>query len=267
MRITDTQIAQLREQGFLIVHNFLSPAETDAARTAFYRDFSPPLQQWLDAGKPKAHGSWLFPFIDNALNFTGTHPDVIDAAERIIGTRDIRMGEFHLGIKYSTESYWGGIHIDYGNNTLGPEPAEGDLSHLAVFFCYDDVKEGQAPIMMVPKGRPDSEAVPMICRAGSICFYGMGTRHTASKWTGEPGQRPTSWVSFVRADRPWDAARTFTYKSGADFENMKRWMAAASPRQRELIGFPPPGDPLWTDAFIDGMVRRYGIDPTPYRKR
>jgi hypothetical protein len=42
-------------------------------------------------------------------------------------------------------------------------------------------------------------------------------------------------------------------------------MTEATPRQRELLGFPPPGDPLWTERFIAGMATRYaGFDPEPY---
>ena len=46
---------------------------------------------------------------------------------------------------------------------------------------------------------------------------------------------------------------------------MRRFMADASPRQRELLGFPPPGDPLWSERFSAAMATRYpGFDPTPY---
>ncbi len=30
---------------------------------------------------------------------------------------------------------------------------------------------------------------------------------------------------------------------------MTRFLVEASPRQRKLLGFPPPGDPLWTPGF------------------
>ena len=46
---------------------------------------------------------------------------------------------------------------------------------------------------------------------------------------------------------------------------MHRFMAEATPRQRELLGFPPPGDSLWTEEFIAGMATRYpGFDAEPY---
>ena len=46
---------------------------------------------------------------------------------------------------------------------------------------------------------------------------------------------------------------------------MRRCIAEATPRQRELLGFPPPGDPLWRERFTAAMATRYpGFDPSPY---
>jgi hypothetical protein len=54
--------------------------------------------------------------------------------------------------------------------------------------------------------------------------------------------------------------------NGATWGLANRFMAEATPRQRELVGFPPPGDPLWT-PFIEGMAARYpGFDPEPYHQ-
>jgi hypothetical protein len=137
--------------------------------------------------------------------------------------------------------------------------------HLACFYCFDDVTIDTAPIRMVPNGHPDEEFVAMVVPGGSVCLYSVFTRHAASDFTGDRGHRPAMWVGFNRKDRPWDGARTFTYKSAAIGKAMNRFMAEASPRQRELLGFPPPGDVLWTEQYIGGMATRYkGFDPAPY---
>ncbi len=105
----------------------------------------------------------------------------------------------------------------------------------------------------------------LIVPGGSVCLYSVFTRHAASDFTAPAGHRPVMWVGFTRKDRPWDGGRTFTYKSGAQDAAMNRFMAEATPRQRELLGFPPPGDPLWTEGFIAGMATRYpGFDAEPY---
>src|SRR5690606_38928916 len=115
------------------------------------------------------------------------------------------------------------------------------------------------------KGKSEKEAVSMIAPGGSICIYTPYTPHAASPFEKE-GHRFVAWVGYSRKDRLWDGARSFTYKLGAAYEAVKHFIAEASPRQLELIGFPPPGDPLWTDKFLDAMAERYpGFNAEPYR--
>ena len=276
MHITDDQIATFKNQGFLIIENFLSRQEQKAALDGFFKVFAPPYDRYIALGRQNdTPGQKEFPWNHSGLNHAAAHPDLIDVAQRILKTREIRLGEGHLGMKYAGEEYWTAFHIDYGNNTLGPIISPDDFMHLAGFYCFDDVTADTAPIQMVPNGKPDDEAVPMIVPGGSICLYSPFTRHTASPFLGKTGHRPVMWVGFNRKDRPWDGARSFTYKSGANYKNkngiqgfeegINRFITESSPRQLELLGFPPPGDPLWTKTFIDGMADRYaGFNTAPY---
>jgi hypothetical protein len=247
MRISDQQIAQFKKDGFLIVENFLAPEERDAALKGFFEWFSPPYEEWLALGKQNNRPQQkLFPWDNSGLNLAMTHPNLIDAVERIIGSREIRLSEAHLGAKYFEMDKSPGtpvdhFHLDYGNNTLGPELEEDDFQHIFAFYYFDEVKEGMGPIQMVPNGKTKSEAVRMIVPGGSICLYTPFTLHAASAFK-VPGHRAVAWVGFSRKDRLWDGARSFTYKSGANFQAMNRFIAEASPRQLEMIGFPPPGD-------------------------
>ena len=268
MHITDEQLATYKKQGFLIVENFLSKAEQEAALDGIFSHFAPPYERWAANNQENdTANQGLFPWDHSGLNHVTTHPDLVNAAERILGTREIRLGEGHLGMKYAGQEHNTNFHIDYGNNTLGPLIDPDDFMHLACFYCFDDVQEGMAPICMIPNGCAENEAVPMIVPGGSVCLYSIFTRHTASPFTASHGHRPTMWVGFSRKDRPWDGGRTFRYKTGATTLAMTRFMAEASPRQRELLGFPPPGDSLWSEHFIQGMADRYsGFDPVPYRQ-
>lgn len=266
MHITDEQIATYKQQGFLIIENFLTEEERQAALDGFYTLYAPPYDEYVSNGrKNETPQQREFPWDHSGLNHVTTHPDLIDAAERVLQTREIRLSEGHLGMKYAGEESKSRFHIDYGNNTLGPIIEPDDFMNLVFFYCFDDVKEGMAPIQMVPNGRPDEEAVPMIVPGGSVCMYSVFTRHSASPFAAPHGHRPVMWVGFTRKDRPWDGARSFTYKSRKDWEAVQRFMNEASSRQLELLGFPPPGDPLWTDRFIEAMATRYpGFDPEPY---
>ena len=266
MRITDEQVARYQQQGFVIIEDFLTKGERRAALDGFYRFFAPPYDEYLAKNQQNdTPQQILFPWDHSGLNHVTVHPDLIEVAGRILGTREIRLCEGHLGMKYAGEEHGVGFHIDYGNNTLGPVIEPDDFMNLACFYCFDEVKEGMAPIQMVPNGHPDEEAVSMIVPGGSVCLYSVFTRHSASPFAAAAGHRPVMWVGFTRKDRSWDGGRTFTYKSGAGTAAMTRFLVEATPRQRELLGFPPVGNPLWSAAFIQGMVERYpGFDPDPY---
>jgi|HigsolmetaAR203D_1030402.scaffolds.fasta_scaffold09239_2 hypothetical protein len=273
MRITDEHLARFRRDGFVLVENFLTEEERKAALNGFHRWFAPSYEEWLAAGKRNTRPQQkVFPWDDSGLNHAMTHPDLIDAAERLIGTREIRLSEAHLGVKYyemdnPPGTPPGAFHRDYGNNTLGPLIDPDDYQHIFFFYYFEDVRPGMAPIQMVPNGKTEADAVPIHAPGGSVCIYTPYTVHASSEFQ-VPGYRAVAWVGFTRKDRPWDGARAFTYKNGADPNGMRRFIAEASPRQLELIGFPPPGDPLWTDAFLDGMAKRYpGFDPARYRVR
>ncbi|MGP4079217.1 hypothetical protein ACTWQL_04830 [Pseudalkalibacillus sp. R45] len=273
MRITDEQIDTLKQKGFVIIENFLTEKERKETLNGFYKEYAPPYEEYIKGDYEELDLSTtkrVFPWDDSALNHVCTHPDMIDEAERIMGTREIRLSEAHLGMKYYQESPQqlgtppGAFHMDYRNNTLGPKLPEDDFMNILFFYCFDDVGPGMAPIMMTPNGRPDSDAVPMIVPGGSLCIYTIFTRHAASSFT-KSGHRPVAWIGFSRKDRPWDGARYFSYKTGVSMKGMERFIVEANPRQLELIGFPPPGDPRWTKEMITGMAKRYkGFNPTPY---
>ena len=268
MHITDEQIATFREQGFLVVENFLSEEERLDALDGFYTLFSPSFDEYVSAGRKNTTPQQnLFPWDHSGINHVAVHPDLIDAMERILQTREIRLCEGAIGMKYAGEDYGGFLyHIDYGNNTLGPILEPDDFMHIQCLHFFDDVTAETAPIHLVPNGGSDDESIPVIVPGGSICLYSIYTRHSASPFTGERGHRPAMWANYCRKDRPWDGGRSFTYKCGAGEAAMARFLVEATPRQRELLGFPPPGDPLWTRAFLDGMVKRYpGFDPGSYQ--
>jgi hypothetical protein len=47
---------------------------------------------------------------------------------------------------------------------------------------------------------------------------------------------------------------------------LQRFLERAAPRQRELLGFPPPRHPYGNEETLAGVAARYpGMDMTPYR--
>ncbi|HYF50294.1 MAG TPA: phytanoyl-CoA dioxygenase family protein [Planctomycetota bacterium] len=262
MKITERQISEFKRNGYVCIHGFVSADEARAALEGVYALVAPSYENWIASGKRNSTiGQRDFPWDHSGLNALALHPDLIDAAERIIGTRELRLCTGHVWMKYSGEDYGQGFHIDYPNNTLGPIQSPDDFQHITFLYYLDDVDEDLAPVLMTPNGRDDSAAVPVTGRAGSVCIYSIYTRHSASVFR-RAGQRPAMWVTVARKDRPWDMAVMYSVNSDAAYKGMARVMAESSARQIEFLGFPPAGDGLWTPEFLEGMATRYpGFDP------
>jgi len=98
MHITDAQLALFKEQGFLIVENFLTADEKDAALAGFFHFFAPPYDEYIEKERQNDRPRQvLFPWDHSGLNHAAIHPDLVDAAERILDTREIRLCESHVG--------------------------------------------------------------------------------------------------------------------------------------------------------------------------
>ena len=270
MKIGNDAIAELRKKGFVIVEKFLAEEERGNVLRGFHR-YHPPYDAWRkeveagarDPGQPPSYPD--FPWKERSLNCLALHPDILDAAERITGTREIWISTAQLGMKYAGQKYWDAFHRDFGNNTLGPRPEPSDgIGVVSFLFFLEDIREGYAPILMVPYGRPDSEAVPAMVPGGSMVIYTIGVVHSASPFTAPAGDRPAVWSVISRKDRLWEGRRT-TWNG--DSLAMQQFIQEATPRQLEMIGFPPPGDPVWTERFLAGMAARYPkFDVARYRR-
>jgi hypothetical protein len=70
-------------------------------------------------------------------------------------------------------------------------------------------------------------------------------------------------VNFRPAAADW--AIRHGWANRADSADWYRFVLRASARQLELFGFPPRGQPYWTDKTLRGMTERYpGLDVTPW---
>jgi hypothetical protein len=267
MRITAHHIATYMQRGFAVVERFLDPAELRSAMEGFHQVFAPDFAGY-QAGKRPDFGQQIFPWDHSGLNRIATHPELVSAAERIIGTRDIRIACSDINARYAGEDIPTSFHVDFGNNTLGPALPE-DHSNITLALVLTDVGPGMAPTLMVPNGGTVRDAIPMCLPAGSLYLYStMSGLHSASPFTAPSGFRATMWTIWCRADRPWEG-RAFTYKSagGQKAPALARYIAESTPRQLELIGFPPPGHPLWTREYVHGMAKRYpGFNTDPYMR-
>jgi hypothetical protein len=125
MRVPDQCVSDLRERGFLVFEGFLGTEELAMAREMLWRHFPRPEEYFAD---PAAH-AWLGtsqfagiiggPWRSWELNRLTIHPDLLDLAERFLGSDDLRLYEAELWAKYAgAVDYDQSHHRDFGNHTL-----------------------------------------------------------------------------------------------------------------------------------------------------
>ncbi len=223
-----------------------------------------------------------FPFVGDALNWTTVHPDLVAFAERILRTDRILLGHGQLGGKYAgTRDYDQELHLDYGNNMLVVPNPDDEAFHVPALLYYTDVTIDLGPTHIVPqdwtrddplvprhrsrKEHPQlyEHEIPVTLPAGHVLVYSMRTFHRGSKMTAQEGLRVAQNIGFKRADMAPCGQETFQHDGGRP--EMDRFMERATPRERELVGFPPVGHPYWRPNMVAAVGRRYpGMDMTPY---
>lgn len=279
MKITPQHIATLKQDGFVTIPNFLSPAEVEAARHGVHACVAPDHADYVAAGRSNSvEGARdMFPWNDSGLLQTITHPDIIDAAEQLHGTTDLRLANAFVGVKYGGDGEnphrpdkfhnynW---HIDYANNILGPPVTDPAMFHrYPVFLCYyTDVTADDSPVRMMRHGDGPDKGVDIVGPAGTLVIYTLFTRHTATPFQNQESYRIAAWVQMTPANRMYDMP--FFFGGSLASPAMSRFIREATPRQLQLLGFPPPGAPLWTSEFIGGMEKRYpGFQGERYRQK
>jgi hypothetical protein len=244
-----------------------------------YAAHRPRYQHLADLGATRH----TFPFAGSALNAVSVHPALVAFAERALRTKRLMINESQLIGKYATNGdFEQDLHVDYGNTTLVYPPPDTEMIDLPMITYYTDVTIDLGPTYLVPRdqatngvlsprsrrrndhadlyGREIAITVP----AGSVLIYSMNTWHRGSAMTAHAGARFSHHMGFRRIDAPWCGQFTFVHEGGR--QEMDVFLTTATPRQRELVGFPPVGDPYWNDYTIAGVAARYpAMDMAPYQ--
>lgn len=287
MRISDADVEHFRRHGYLIVERFLDEAEVAAARTEIHRIV--PTWEELDADRsrfPWAPGAMAFeefPFASDVLNLTSVHPELDSFLQRVTGRTDLFLTQSLLWSKYASDEvdFDQSFHMDFDDNSLlVPDPADA-YPQIAFILYYSDVTEDLGPTKVVSRehsgGRPlwphmrsreedpalYEHEVAAVVPAGSLLAFSMATYHRGTAFRTTSGARFAQHIVYRTAGAEWQGWRAFPRY--ARTPEMERFMATATPRQRELIGVPPPGHPYWSEATVAGVALRYpGMDLTPY---
>jgi hypothetical protein len=285
MRVSDEQLAEVWDQGFTVVEGFLDPETLKAAQQALWTTYPRPEAYFAD---PEAHpryaasqfgGIRLFPYKDWALNRVPVYPDLTDAAERLLESRDIEIYKVELWAKYAGAiNYDQAHHRDYGNHTLVVPRRDAAHTQMTTFILLSDVTELDGPTKIVPLkegldvplvpnqlpfGEMFDKEVSATAPAGSLLIYKTDVLHRGSDFKAPGRSRFVMLVDFQ--ERGWRWNGKMSWPDHAERHGMTEAMVRMTPRQRDLFGWPPIGSDYWNAQTLADVAARYpGIDLSPY---
>ena len=91
----------------------------------------------------------------------------------------------------------------------------------------------------------------------------MRTFHRGTKFERDGG-RLGMFVTYAPMACQWMGIVGWSQE--APRPEFRNWMERCSVAERTSFGFPPPGDPYWSEETLDGVGARYSnMDMAPYR--
>jgi len=292
-RITSEHEAHYREHGYAIVENFCTRNELEGA----LKDFDETIPGWVSyvsgetSTKPDTwsnafrgqRGMPHFPYKGHSLNDLTFHQELRSFATHMAGGTEVYCEQSHLS--YKGLGYTGDVdqsmHLDYGNHTLAYPPNDPKYWQTAYLYYFTDVEEGLAPTAVCSwKHYPErilwpahytreqrpalyENEVKVIAPAGSLLVYSMRTFHRGTKFERDGG-RLGMFVTYAPMACQWMGIVGWSQE--APRPEFRNWMERCSVAERTSLGFPPPGDPYWSEETLDGVGARYSnMDMAPYR--
>jgi DNA-binding CsgD family transcriptional regulator len=292
--ISDDDCAVLRVKGYLLVRDLLTARELNACQRELRQHF-PACSELLAAPEryQKLARTVAFPFQGPTLNWVSTHPALIDLVERLLGVSDLRLSAAILQARYSKlagECRDQRLHNKAWERSLLVYPPEsGIFQRIFVVVYYTDMTAEFGPDYVVPcsasnnipliadddmpiypqDSYPDLYAAEqsIVAPAGSVLITTGRTIQRGSTIQAECGHRFAQFMTYHAAAATWLPVKTFDTSPGAPTSPaLRSFMKDATPRQRELLGFPPPGHAYWTQETLARIAYLYpGMDLTPYR--
>jgi hypothetical protein len=285
VHISDKVLTKVRSDGFAVMEGFLSPDELDAARAGAFQEFPHPDEYFAEPERYRhlvEHqfaGLRIGPFDSWPLTRTAFHPDLVDAAARFCATTDLDLYKIELWGKYGgAVDYDQAHHRDFGNHSLTVPRRDQRWPQLTTFILLSDVSEQDGPTKVIPRvvgdgvplipatlepGQLTEHEVAITGPAGSIFLYTTDVLHRGSAITGARSSRFVLLADFAARGNPWMGK--ISWPGRALWPAFATLMANASPRERDLFGFPPPGHEYWNEQTLGDTAARWpGLDITPY---
>lgn len=278
-------VSKFRRDGWVVIPHAIDETAISAARRALggmypaydQLERSPGDYPWVMEGQ--FGGLRMWPVDVLLLDLLPLDDAFVTIAAALAGSGDLRLLRAGYQAKYgNTVDYTQVLHVDYPNHSL-VVPADDDI--VGFFLYLTEVTPDLGPTMLVSdtvRGplRPDrTHLAPAVDypamyaaeqaatgSAGSLLAYRSATYHRGSAITAPRGVRLTLGFAYGRP-APWTGFQAFP-RLGEE-PGLVKAIAAATPRQRALLGFPPPGDPYWNQDTLTAVARRYpGFNPAGY---
>jgi ectoine hydroxylase-related dioxygenase (phytanoyl-CoA dioxygenase family) len=295
MLISDDDRNSLREDGYVLVRELLTRQEVAACREEIGEHFPTCDQRLADpdryANTPMAA---FFPYAGPTLNHVSVHPAVIDLVARVLGTDELRIGDAVAQAKYGRlagPTRDQRLHNDAWEGASLVHPLESGIFQRVFAIVYlTDVTEHLAPTYVVPRSACENAALvteaglasyvredypelyeaerPVEAPAGSALITLGRTIHRGSAMRADRGERFALFTNYHAAAATWQRSRTFVSLPGApEGPAASQFMASATPQQRQLFGFPPPGHAYWNPTTTRQIAELYpGMDLAPYTR-
>lgn len=286
MRISEEHLSHWYQDGYAIVEDFLTPEELSAAQQTLYRTF-PKLAEYVNAPsfyRSTYRGGHMkeLPFLGDFLNLVAVHPEIVSFAERALETKKIALEQALIWAKYpGVDDFDMALHMDYRTTMLAYPKKQRPLEDIIFLIYYVDVDEQLGATYVVSKRHIKDELLvpdvrsrteyaelyrlerPVYVRAGSMLIYNSATLHRGSGITAKDRIRFSHHIVYQRDDAPWMGYCVWA-NQGLTPE-LQHFIEGVSPRQRELLGFPPRGHAYWNEDMLLGVAARYpNMDMQPY---
>jgi hypothetical protein len=280
-------------EGWCVLEGFFSAEDIAAARDDLAAVF--PSVESVRSGRSGDDGarydiSWdtrkpLFPFDGMGLNRLVVHDRLIDLAQDLLGTDQVRLYQGMASAKYpgGPPDYEQLLHVDYGNHTLVVPRDDPGYQHLELFVYLSDVTPETAATRIV--SRRLTRDIPIERTylslgeyaalyhaevsasgpAGSVLAYRPDVYHRGTGLTSEDEARFLLHVAYKPVATDWLGFHAWPV--AAEDRAWHRFVAHATLRQLTVLGFPEPGHPYWTEETLAGVAARYPrLDMTPWRR-
>src|SRR4051794_38605443 len=157
VKVPDRNLLELRDQGFTVVEGFLAGDELAAAQEGLWLHYPRPEEYFAD---PSAHpqfaqsqfgGSRTGPWQSWDLNHLAFHRDLVDLAERFLGSADLHLYNTVLWAKYGgAVDYEQVHHRDFVNHSLVVPDRRDPGRQMSAWILLSDVDEEAGPTRVVP---------------------------------------------------------------------------------------------------------------------